>query len=108
MKKSNMISTKDELIRSFSKEQMEIYNYYKSKFCYSDQALVPMEKEDRELAILEKGCKILKIILKAEIVLGLAIATFVIMFNGFPKNTKSPVSYKQAAISTEIKYNPNV
>lgn len=107
-KESNMISTKDELIKNFSKEQMEIYNYYKSKFSYSDQALVPAQKEDKELIFLEKGCNVLSVIFKAELVLTLLVVTFVVMFNGFPGDSQSQVKYKEASISTEIKYNPKI
>jgi hypothetical protein len=101
-KESNMIDTKDELIKNFSKEQMEIYNYYKSQFSYSDTELYPVVKKDKEMMFLENGCNILSSILKVEVVLALIVVTFVVIFNGIPNNEKSQVKYKQASIVEEI------
>lgn len=105
-KESNIIDTKENLIKNFSKEQMEIYNYYKSQFSYVDKELYPTIKEDKELIFLEKGCNILSSILKVELVLTLIIVTFVVMFNGIPNNNEPSIKYKQASISEE--YNTKI
>lgn len=83
--KSNLISTKDELIRNFNKEQMEIYEYYKSKFSYANEELYPTVKEDKEMIFLENTYKVLSIVFKTEIVISLVLATCVFIFGGAPK-----------------------
>ena len=90
--KSNLIDTKEELIKNFSKEQMEIYNYYKSKFSYANEELYPVVKEDKELVFLENTYSVLKTIFKAEIVISLLVVTFVFIFTGTPKQQ---IQYKQ-------------
>lgn len=105
--KSSIIDTKEELIKNFSKEQMEIYNYYKSQFSYNDNALIPVQKEDKELMMLEKSCDILSTIFKVQLVITLIIVTCIVMFNGFP-NTDTQVKYKQASISFEVDYNSKI
>ena len=97
--KSNLINTKDELIKNFSKEQLEIYNYYKSKFSYADKELYPVVKEDRELLFLENSYKVLTNILKAEVVIALIIITVMFMFGGF---SKPDMKYKHISITRSI------
>ena len=107
MKKENNISTKDKLIKNFSKEQMEIYNYYKNKFENNDEELYPIVSEDKELTFLENSCKIFTKILKVEIVMGLLIATFVFMFGGISnKNTQIKYKGQINPVQIHIKYNP--
>ena len=98
-KKSNLIDTKDELIKNFSKEQLDIYNYYKSKFSYTDKELYPVVKKDRELAFLENSYKILTNILKAEIVIALIIFTAIFIFTG---SSKPDVQYEKVSIKKVI------
>lgn len=92
-KESNIISTKDELIKNFSKEQMEIYNYYKSKFSYANEELYPVVKEDKEMVTLENTYKLLKTIFKYEVIITLAIVSFVFIFN---KTPNSQIQFKEA------------
>ena len=98
-KESNLIDTKDELIKNFSKEQLEIYEFYKSKFSYADKDLYPVVKKDKELAFLENGCKLLTKVLKAEIVIALVVFTVMFMFKGF---SKPDIQYKQANITRNV------
>lgn len=106
--KSNLINTKEKLIENFSKEQMEIYNYYINKYSENDENLYPAVVEDKELKFLENGCSFLTKILKVEVVLGLIVATCIFMFGGFGKENQ--IKYKRATnpIEIEIKYNPKV
>ena len=106
--KSNLINTKEKLIENFSKEQMEIYNYYINKYSENDENLYPAVVEDKELKFLESGCSFLTKILKVEVVLGLIVATCIFMFGGFGKENQ--IKYKRATnpIEIEIKYNPKV
>lgn len=97
-KKSNLNSTKDELIKNFSKEQLEVYNYYKSKFSYSGTELITVNKEDKEIAFLENSCSVLKTIFKVELVFALIILTFAIIFDIFPETEKTDSNYEQIAI----------
>ena len=83
---NNKISTKDELIKNFSKEQLEIYNYYINYFNERDK-LYPTVKENTEIEVYEKSYKILKNVLKAEVVLGLVIASIVFVSGNFNKKT---------------------
>ena len=106
--KSNSIDTKEKLMENFSKEQMEIYNYYLNKYSKNDVSLYPVVGEDKELRFLENGCSLLTKILKVEVVLGLIVATCIFMFGGFGKENQ--IKYKRATnpIEIEIKYNPKV
>lgn len=106
--KSNLINTKEKLLKNFSKEQMEIYNYYINKYSKSDEEFYPAVIEDKELKLLENGCSFLTKILKVEVVLGLIVATCIFMFGGFGKENQ--IKYKRAInpIEIEIKYNPKV
>jgi len=98
---SNLISTKDELIKNFSEEQMKIYNYYKSKFSYANEELYPVVKEDKEMVVLEKVYNTLSVIFKAEIVVALAISTFVFVFGGTPK---SQIQYTRNPNTSSVYY----
>ncbi len=98
-KESNIISTKDELVKNFSKEQMDIYNYYKSKFSYANEELYPVVKEDKEMLVLENTYKVLKKIFKAEVIASLIIVTFVFIFNGAPK---SETQYRKAVSAQTV------
>ena len=100
-KRSSIIDTKEELIKNFSREQMEIYNYHKSKFSYVDPTLYPVVSEDRELRFLENGCNLLEKILKFEVVVALVVGTVIVMANGFPLKQDSAVNYKQASATVE-------
>lgn len=77
---SNLIDTKEELLKNFNEEQMKIYNYYKSKFSYANEELYPITREDKEMILLEKTCKILKSVLKYEAILSFFVITFMVMF----------------------------
>lgn len=96
MENNNKISTKDELIKNFTPEQMEIYNYYINKFNNKDQTSLILA-EDKEMLSYEKGCKILEKVLKAEVVVGLIVVTLVFMFGGFKSGPQ--VKYKAASSS---------
>ncbi len=94
---SNLIDTKENIVKKFTKEQMDIYNYYKKQFENSDNAIYPIAQEDKEILALEKSYNILKAIFKVETVLVLIIVTSMILFNGFSVN-KSQIKYKHANI----------
>jgi hypothetical protein len=95
----NKISTKDELIKNFSKEQLEIYNYYINYFNERDK-LYPTVQENKEIEVYEKSYKILKTVLKAELVLGLVIASIVFVSGSFNKQS----TFKYKSNSTHISY----
>ena len=99
--RSSIIDTKEELIKNFSREQMEIYNYHKSKFSYINPTLYPVISEDKELRFLENGCNILEKIFKFEVVVALIIGTVIVMSNGLPTKNDSTVNYKQEIASVE-------
>ena len=44
---SNLIDTKENIVKKFTKEQMDIYNYYKKQFENSDNAIYPIAQEDK-------------------------------------------------------------
>lgn len=99
--KENNISTKDELIKNFTDEQLAIYNYYLSKYNAgsntSSSSTSLIVADDKQVQMLEKGCKILEKVLKAEVVVGLIVVTLVFVFGG---NSKAPeVKYKTASTS---------
>lgn len=75
-KEKNLISTKDELVKNFTPEQLEIFEYYKSKLSYND--LVPV-KEDNELIFMEKTYGVLQKVFKIEMVFALIVATIVVI-----------------------------
>lgn len=100
-KRSSIIDTKDELIKNFSREQMEIYNRYKSKFTYVDPNLYPTVSNDREIRFLENGCNLLEKVLKVEIVVALIVGTFVLMVNDTPSQKAQTITYKSASVVTE-------
>ena len=79
-KESKLIDTKEELLKNFSEEQMEIYNYYKNQFSYANEELYPVTKEDKKMILLEKTYKVMAGILKAEVAVSLLVVTFVFMF----------------------------
>lgn len=95
-KEKNLISTKDKLIENFTPEQLEIFEYYKSKFSYNDE-LLPI-KEDKELIFMEKTYGILKILFKAELILALVIVTFVGLFSIVPNEKNANNSEDDVAI----------
>ena len=94
-KESNLISTKDELIKNFSEEQMELYNYYKSKFSYANEELYPTVREDKEMIFLEKTYKVLSVVFKTELVISLILATCVFVFGG---SKKEQVKYDGSSV----------
>ena len=94
-KESNLISTKDELIKNFNEEQMQIYEYYKNKFSYANEELYPTVKEDKEMIILEKTYKLLSVVFKTELVISLILATCVFVFGG---SKKEQVKYEGSNI----------
>lgn len=96
--RSSIIDTKEELIKNFSREQMEIYNRYKSKFTYVDPNLYPTVSNDREIRFLENGCKLLEKVLKVEIVAALIVGTIILMTNDTPKANNKTVTYKSASV----------
>ena len=100
-KRSSIIDTKEELIKNFSREQMEIYNYHKSKVSYINPTLYPVISEDKEIRFLENGCNILEKIFKFEVVVALIIGTVIVMSNGLPTKNDSTVNYKQEIASVE-------
>ena len=79
-KESNLIDTKEELIKNFTEEQMEIYEYYKSKFSYTDEQLYPTVKEDKEMMRLEKTYQVLQVIFKVEVFASIFVLAFVSLF----------------------------
>ena len=99
-RKSNLNSTKDDLIKNFNQQQLEIYNYYKSKFSYSGTELITTDKQDREIGLLENSYNVLKAIFKAEIVMALIIFTFAIIFDIFPENSSTEKEQEYVASST--------
>lgn len=94
---NNKISTKDELIKNFSKEQLDIYNYYINYFNERDK-LYPTVQDNKEIEVYEKSYKILKNVLKAEIVLGLIVASIVFISGNF--NKKSTFKYQSTSSKT--------
>ena len=88
---------KENIIKDFTKEQMDIYNYYRKQFEKNDSTNYPIAQEDKEIMALEKSYKMLKSIFKIETVLALIIFTVMFLFNGFPFN-KSQIKYKHANI----------
>ena len=96
--RSSIIDTKEELIKNFSREQMDIYNRYKSKFTYVDPNLYPIVNGDKEIRFLENGCKLLEKVLKVEIVVALVVGTFILMTNDTVKEQDKTVTYKSASI----------
>ena len=103
-KESNIIDTKDNMIKNFTKEQMEIYEYYKKQFVCADNESYPVVQNDKEMVLLEKSYNILKTIFKVETVLALIIVTSMIIFNGFSAN-KSQIKYKHANINNIHMFN---
>ena len=101
-KESNLIDTKENIMNN----KEESYNYYKSNLpACTDKEIYSLIKDDKEIALLEKGCNILGKILKVEAVITLIVITFAIIFNGFPENAKSQGNSKKVSISQEIDYN---
>ena len=94
---NNKISTKDELIKNFSKEQLDIYNYYINYFNERDK-LYPTVQNNKDIEVYEKSYKILKTVLKAELVLGLVIASIVFISGSFGK--QSTFKYQSASAHT--------
>ena len=45
-KESNLIDTKDNMIKNFTKEQMEIYEYYKKQFVCADNESYPVVQNE--------------------------------------------------------------
>lgn len=97
-KESNLNSTKDDLIKSFNQQQLEVYNYYKSKFSYSGTELITT---DKELTFLENGYSVLKTIFRVELIFALIILTFAIMFDVFPEDSNTDTKYEQIASISE-------
>lgn len=100
-KESNLIDTKEKIIDSFSKEQMETYEYYKNSFSYSNEELYPVIEKDKELVLLEKWYDFLKKVFKIEAVLTLIILTIMIVFNGI-SNNNFEIKYKSAKFNNTI------
>ena len=100
-KEKNLISTKDKLIENFTPEQLEIFEFYKSKFSYNDE-LLPVEENDKELMFMEKTYGILKILFKAELFFALIIVTFFTIFNLIPDTKKSETLYDDVAIIFDL------
>lgn len=98
IEKSSIIDTKEELIKNFSKEQMEIYNYYLNKFSKDDAKKYPAVIEDREIRFLENGCKILEKVLKVEVVVALLVGTFIFMIGGMPEKADTTVKYDEISV----------
>mgnify|MGYP006864513949 CR=1 FL=1 len=99
-KKSNLNSTKDDLIKNFNQQQLEIYNYYKSKFSYTGTELITIDKDDKEITFLENGYSALKSIFKVELVFALIIFTFAIIFDIFPENSSNNKGQEYVASSS--------
>lgn len=101
------ITTKDDIVKNFNQKELEVYNYYKSKLSYQGKELVPVYKEDKEIAFLENGYSFLKVAFKVEAVVALMIVTFAFVFDFSPKafttvNNSDKISYEQ-----QILKNPN-
>lgn len=96
-KEKNLISTKDKLIENFTQEQLEIFEFYNSKFSHNDE-LLPVEENDKELMFMEKTYGILKGLFKFELIFALIIVTFCTIFNLIPDNKKPEVVYEDVAI----------
>lgn len=99
---NNVIDTKDNPMKNFSKEDMKNYNYYKNALTLSEKDIYALVKEDREIQRLEKTCDILGAALKVEAVITLVVLTFAVIFNGFPSTKQVEKEYKKASISRKL------
>ena len=100
-RKSNLNNTKDDLIKNFNQQQLELYNYYKSKFSYTGTELITTNKADKEITFLENGYSALKAIFKVELIFALIIFTFAILFDAFPESSNNDKDQKYVASVTE-------
>ena len=108
MKKEKVeITTKDDIVKNFNQKELEVYNYYKSKFSYQGTELVPVYKEDKEITFLENGCNFLQVAFKVEAVVALVIFTFAFVFDFSPKAFTTVKNSDNISYEQRLSKNPN-
>lgn len=85
-RKNNVIYTKENPKKNFSKVELEKCNYYKEQYKCTDKECYALIKEDRAIKALEKTCSVLTFMVKVQAVITLVLLTFVFMNNAFPNN----------------------
>lgn len=106
-RKNNIIDTKENSKKNFSKTELEKYNYYKNQYECSDEECYALIKEDRAIKTLDKACNILTTIVKVQAVVTLALLTFAFMYDIFPNNNIK-FEYQELGIYSEIEHNAKI
>lgn len=106
-RKNNIIDTKENLKKSFSKMELEKCNYYKKQLNCNDEECYALIKEDRAIKTLEKTCNILASAIKVQAVITLALLTFAFVNGMFPNNN---VQYENKTVSmySDVKHDTKI
>lgn len=106
-RKNNVINTKENPERNFSKIELEKCNYYKSQYECSDEECYALIKEDRAIKTLDKACNILTTIVKIQAVITLALLTFAFIYDVFPSNNVK-FEYQELSIHSRVEHNAKI
>ena len=101
-RKNNVINTKENPKKNFSRVELEKCNYYKKQFNCTDKECYALIKEDRAIKTLEKTCNILTWMIKVQAVITLVLLTFAFMNKTIPSEIVYD-EYKEVSVYSEIK-----
>ena len=106
-RKNNIIDTKENSKKNFSKAELEKYDYYKDQLNCSDKECYALIKEDRAIKRIEKTYNALTTMLKVQVVITLSLLTFAFIYDAFPSGNIK-YNHKEVSISKEIEQNTKI